>query len=55
MLTEVDRVVALRDGRVIEEGTPQVLLGEKGYFFQMMTAPEDGPVLFAHRQSPDTP
>ena len=55
MLTEVDRVVALRDGRVIEEGTPQVLLGEKGYFFQMMTARGDGPELFAHQQSHDTP
>jgi ABC-type multidrug transport system fused ATPase/permease subunit len=45
MLTEVDRVVALRDGKVIEEGPPQVLLGQHGYFFQMMTAQPHGPEL----------
>lgn len=39
MLTEVDRVVALRDGQVIEEGPPQALFEQQGYFFQMMTAP----------------
>jgi len=39
MLTDVDRVVALRDGQVIEEGPPQALFEQQGYFFQMMTAP----------------
>ena len=38
MMTDVDRVVAIRDGQVIEEGTPQALLGQQGYFFQMMSA-----------------
>ena len=38
MMTDVDRVVAIRDGQVIEEGTPQALLGRQGYFFQMMSA-----------------
>jgi ABC-type multidrug transport system fused ATPase/permease subunit len=45
MLTEVDRVVALRDGKVIEEGPPQALLDQHGYFFQMMTAQPRGPEL----------
>src|SRR2546426_9162079 len=39
MLTEVDRVIAMRDGQVIEEGPPQTLFEQQGYFFQMMTAP----------------
>lgn len=47
MLTEVDRVVALRDGRVIEEGPPQALFDQHGYFFQMMTAQPSGPHLHA--------
>lgn len=47
MLTEVDRVVALRDGRVIEEGPPQALFEQQGYFFQMMTAQPSGPELHA--------
>jgi ABC-type multidrug transport system fused ATPase/permease subunit len=38
MMTDVDRVIAIRDGRVIEEGTPQELLDSHGYFFQMMSA-----------------
>src|SRR6266566_11534 len=38
MMTDVDRVVAIRDGQVIEEGTPQALFGQQGYFFQMMSA-----------------
>ncbi|MBZ5563261.1 MAG: ABC transporter ATP-binding protein/permease [Acidobacteriia bacterium] len=45
MLTEVDRVVAIREGRVIEEGPPEVLFGQRGYFFQMMTARPQGPEL----------
>jgi ABC-type multidrug transport system fused ATPase/permease subunit len=45
MLTEVDRVVAIRDGRVIEEGPPQLLFDEHGYFYQMMTATPGGPEL----------
>jgi ABC-type multidrug transport system fused ATPase/permease subunit len=38
MMTDVDRVIAIRDGRVIEDGTPQELLDSHGYFFQMMSA-----------------
>jgi ABC-type bacteriocin/lantibiotic exporter with double-glycine peptidase domain len=38
MLTEVDYVVTLRDGRVFEEGPPGALFEQRGYFFQMMTA-----------------
>ncbi len=45
MLTEVDHVVALRDGRVVEEGPPQALFEQQGYFFQMMTAQSRGPEL----------
>jgi ABC-type multidrug transport system fused ATPase/permease subunit len=45
MLTEVDRVVALRDGRVVEDGSPQALFERHGYFFQMMTAQPHGPEL----------
>jgi ABC-type multidrug transport system fused ATPase/permease subunit len=43
MLTEVDQVVAIRDGHVIEEGPPQALFDQQGYFFQMMTAQVRGP------------
>ncbi len=39
MLTEVDRVIALRDGRVVEGGPPPALVGQHGYFFQMTTVP----------------
>jgi ATP-binding cassette subfamily B protein len=45
MLTEVDQVVAIRDGRVIEQGPPAALFGQQGYFFQMMTAQPRGPEL----------
>lgn len=45
MLTEVDHVVAIRDGRVIEEGPPAALFEQHGYFFQMMTAQPRGPEL----------
>ena len=45
MLTEVDRIVAIRDGRVIEDGAPEVLLAQRGYFYQMMSAPQRGPEL----------
>ncbi len=38
MMTDVHRVIAIRDGQVIEEGTPQALLDQQGYFFQMMNA-----------------
>jgi ABC-type transport system involved in cytochrome bd biosynthesis fused ATPase/permease subunit len=34
----VDRVVAIREGKVIEEGLSQLLFGQHGYFYQMMTA-----------------
>lgn len=45
MLTEVDHVVALRDGRVAEEGPPADLFERQGYFFQMMTARPSAPQL----------
>ena len=45
MLAEVDGVVAIRDGAVIEEGKPADLFGQCGYFFQMMTAQPRGPEL----------
>ncbi len=45
MLTEVDRVVAILDGRVVEEGAPEALFEQQGYFFQMMTAQPRGPEL----------
>ena len=38
MLTDVDWVIAIRDGHVIEQGPPPQLLSQHGYFFQMMTA-----------------
>lgn len=45
MLTEVKYVVALRDGRALETGPPAALMGERGYYFQMMTANRDAPEL----------
>jgi len=45
MLTEVDHVVAIRDGRVVEQGPPSALFDQHGYFFQMMTARPSGPEL----------
>lgn len=36
MLTEVDRVVVLRHGRIEEDGPPAALLAGTGYFHQMM-------------------
>lgn len=38
ILTKVDCVVAIREGKVIEEGPPRLLFGQHGYFYQMMTA-----------------
>ena len=43
MMTDVDRVIAIREGRVIEEGAPQELIEQQGYFFQMMTAQAKAP------------
>jgi ABC-type multidrug transport system fused ATPase/permease subunit len=37
MLTDVDRVLVLRGGRIEQDGTPEELLREDGYFRQMMT------------------
>ncbi len=42
MLTDVDRVIVLRDGRIEQNGAPHELLSRDGYFRQMMTA-EEGP------------
>jgi ATP-binding cassette subfamily B protein len=36
MLTEVDRVLVLKNGRIEEEGTPAALVAAGGYFHQMM-------------------
>jgi ATP-binding cassette, subfamily B, bacterial IrtB/YbtQ len=38
MLTDVDRVLVLRDGRIEQDGTPEALMAVDGYFRQMMTA-----------------
>jgi ATP-binding cassette, subfamily B, bacterial len=43
MMTSVDRVIAIRDGQVIEEGTPQALIDRQGYFYQMMSAQAPSP------------
>lgn len=43
MMTDVDRVIAIRDGEVIEEGAPQELFERQGYFFQMMSAQAPSP------------
>jgi ATP-binding cassette, subfamily B, bacterial len=43
MMTDVDRVIAIRDGQVIEEGAPQELFERQGYFFQMMSAQAPSP------------
>lgn len=36
MLTEVDRVLVLRHGRIEEQGTPRQLIAAGGYFHEMM-------------------
>ncbi len=41
MLTQVDRVLVLRGGRIEQDGSPAELMREEGYFRQMMTA-QDG-------------
>jgi ATP-binding cassette subfamily B protein len=41
MLSDVDRVLVLRGGRVEQDGSPAELLRVDGYYRQMMTA-EDG-------------
>jgi ATP-binding cassette subfamily B protein len=38
MLTEVDRVLVLRDGHIEQDGRPEDLLRRDGYFQQMMRA-----------------
>jgi ABC-type multidrug transport system fused ATPase/permease subunit len=38
MLTDVDRVLVLRGGRIEQDGPPAALLDEPGYFRDMMTA-----------------
>jgi ABC-type multidrug transport system fused ATPase/permease subunit len=40
MLTDVDRVLVLRDGRIEQDGTPGELIGRAGYFRQMMSSQE---------------
>jgi ATP-binding cassette subfamily B protein len=40
MLTEVDRVLVLRDGKIEQDGPPEVLRARPGYYRDMMTAQE---------------
>jgi ABC-type multidrug transport system fused ATPase/permease subunit len=40
MLTDVDRVMVLRGGRIEQQGTPAELLRRPGYFHDMMRQPE---------------
>jgi ABC-type multidrug transport system fused ATPase/permease subunit len=40
MLTDVDRVMVLRGGRIEQQGTPAELLRQPGYFHDMMRQPE---------------
>ena len=40
MLTRVDRVLVLRNGRIEQDGPPDQLLAHPGYFRNMMTAQE---------------
>jgi ATP-binding cassette, subfamily B, bacterial len=40
MLTDVDRVMVLRGGRIEQQGTPAELLRRPGYFHDMMRLPE---------------
>jgi ATP-binding cassette, subfamily B, bacterial len=41
MLTDVDRILVLRGGRIEQDGTPESLMQEDGYFRQMMQAHEE--------------
>jgi ATP-binding cassette subfamily B protein len=41
MLSEVDRVIVLRDGRIEQDGSPEELLNQDGYFRDMVRASED--------------
>jgi ABC-type multidrug transport system fused ATPase/permease subunit len=36
MLTNVDRIIVLNDGRIAQQGPPDRLIGEPGYFQDMM-------------------
>jgi len=40
MLTDVDRVMVLRGGRIEQQGTPAELVRRPGYFYDMMRQPE---------------
>jgi ATP-binding cassette, subfamily B, bacterial len=40
MLTRVDRVLVLREGRIEQDGPPEVLLRQDGYFREMMSSQE---------------
>lgn len=40
MLTDVDRVIVIEQGRVTQQGTPDALRGTDGYFRQMLAAEE---------------
>lgn len=41
MLTDVDRVIVLRDGRIEQDGSPEELLSREGYFRDLVRASED--------------
>ncbi len=42
MLSDVDRILVLRGGRVEQDGSPAELMGVDGYYRQMMTAEDRG-------------
>jgi ABC-type multidrug transport system fused ATPase/permease subunit len=42
MLTDVDRVLVLRDGRIEQDGAPAELMAVEGYFRQMMSDTGEG-------------
>ena len=41
MLSEVDRVLVLQGGRIVQDGRPEELMQQDGYFRQMMTARDE--------------
>ena len=50
MLTDVDRVLVLQNGRVVRQGTPAELIDEPGYFRAMMRHLDEQPAATASRQ-----
>lgn len=46
-LVKVDRLVVLREGRIVERRTPAELRRRRGYFDRMCRAQEEGPMRLA--------